>query len=294
MGAWGTAIFSDDEAADIKQEYQALVAFGIPNEEAFALTKKYFEVKDDDTVFWLAIAAIQQKYGILLPEVKDRALEIIENGEDLAIWEESADKKDYEKRKQVLQKLRTSLLAEPLPKRRVPKPKVYKNPWDVGDVLYGKLNNRGDTSDWFCGKYVLYRVVEIEMSAMSHIMPDLVHDKWAWCLQYDWVGDEIPPPEKVLELKYYFRNPELVGRGVKDYYGFPINERLECGYKVFTVTDYPPLEKVSLYFKDEDFELPRGFEYGYAYMCVHGNLHGNPNQRQHFIDIYEKYKKWGE
>ena len=42
MGTWGTAIFDDDFALDIKNEYQTLLAFGTPEQEAFELVKKLF------------------------------------------------------------------------------------------------------------------------------------------------------------------------------------------------------------------------------------------------------------
>ncbi|GHV46940.1 hypothetical protein FACS189499_03370 [Clostridia bacterium] len=270
MGAWGTAIFSDDEAADIKQEYQALVAFGIPNEEAFALTKKYFEVKDDDTVFWLAIAAIQQKYGILLPEVKDRALEIIENGEDLAIWEESADKKSYEKRKQVLQKLRTQLLSEPLPKRRVPKPDIEKHRWDIGDVVAGQIVYNYRSEEWYHNKYVLFRVVEIRKGGISNIIPDLAYDEWVTGLIYDWIGDVLPQNEIITQLPFC-KLPSYKGD--------------EPSFQSDTLYWIPKNIKFSLFMKDEHFKLPADFVYSYG--NVLGLVH---NREQHFRDIYEKYK----
>ena len=42
MGVWGTAIFSDDTACDIRDEYSALLISGISDEEAEeALLKGY-------------------------------------------------------------------------------------------------------------------------------------------------------------------------------------------------------------------------------------------------------------
>ena len=56
MGAWGTSIFSDDFAMDVKGKYQVLLAFGTPEEDAFNLTKEYFlrdgESTDDEPVLW--------------------------------------------------------------------------------------------------------------------------------------------------------------------------------------------------------------------------------------------------
>jgi hypothetical protein len=41
MGAWGTAVFSDDFACDIRDNYNALLINGDTNSEA---TKKIFEM----------------------------------------------------------------------------------------------------------------------------------------------------------------------------------------------------------------------------------------------------------
>jgi len=76
--------------------------------------------------FWLAIAAFQQKYGILLPEVKDKAIEIIDSGKSMEIWEDS-DKKSIEKRKKVLAELKDKLQSPPLPRKKIPKPDIERH-----------------------------------------------------------------------------------------------------------------------------------------------------------------------
>ena len=80
MGAWGTGIFSNDIALDIKREYQVLLAFDTL-EEAYRIVKARYEPSKDDVEFWFAMAAMQHKYGILLLEVKENALYCIEQGE---------------------------------------------------------------------------------------------------------------------------------------------------------------------------------------------------------------------
>jgi len=41
MGAWGTAIFSDDFACDVKREYMGLAPY-LGEDEAYRLVKEYF------------------------------------------------------------------------------------------------------------------------------------------------------------------------------------------------------------------------------------------------------------
>lgn len=69
MGSWGAGIFQDDSTLDLKTEYQALLAFGTPEEESYQLVKGRFY--NDfcqcgfESDFWYAMAVIQHKYGIL-------------------------------------------------------------------------------------------------------------------------------------------------------------------------------------------------------------------------------------
>ena len=85
MGAWGTKIFQDDLAQDIKETYIDLLKQGKKNEE---ITQKLIEKyannldKDEISVFWFALADIQWDYGRLLDNVKEKALSYIKSGED--------------------------------------------------------------------------------------------------------------------------------------------------------------------------------------------------------------------
>lgn len=82
MGAWGLAIFSDDEACDIKNEYKVLAAFIDDDELILKKLKAFFGVKNDlndiDAAFWYSLAVLQCKYGRLCDEVKNNALECID------------------------------------------------------------------------------------------------------------------------------------------------------------------------------------------------------------------------
>ncbi|WP_210114397.1 hypothetical protein [Hymenobacter elongatus] len=139
MGVFGTALFSDDLAADIRAEFKELIGDGkTPQEATDALAVTYaasLHDEDEATVFWLALAATQWKTGRLLPAVKDEAIRIIDTGADLNRWIAEGDIKQVEKRKAVLQQLQEQLHS-PLPaaKRLA---KVYKSstPFEVGDVF---------------------------------------------------------------------------------------------------------------------------------------------------------------
>lgn len=61
MGTFGTAIFSDDFACDIRDEFKELIGDGMTSEQATqTLTKSYsasLNDSDEASVFWLSLAA---------------------------------------------------------------------------------------------------------------------------------------------------------------------------------------------------------------------------------------------
>jgi hypothetical protein len=104
MGAWGTAIFSDDTASNCRHEFRPLIAEGVSTEEATdKLLREYaasLDDPDEGPPFWLGLAVTQWKCGLLLQRVKEKALDIINTGANLKRW--SADAK----RRAVLKKTR--------------------------------------------------------------------------------------------------------------------------------------------------------------------------------------------
>jgi hypothetical protein len=76
MGAWGTAIFSDDDACDVRDGYRQLVTDGLTGPAATnRLLLEWKEVladEDDGPLFWLALAATQWQFGRLEARVKAR------------------------------------------------------------------------------------------------------------------------------------------------------------------------------------------------------------------------------
>ena len=91
MGAWGTAIFSDDTASDIRGDYRDLLGDGYsPAEATDQILSEWKDSLDDPeerSVVWLALAVTQWKLGRLEERVKGKALEIIDSGSDLDRWE---------------------------------------------------------------------------------------------------------------------------------------------------------------------------------------------------------------
>lgn len=116
MGAWGSEIFSDDTAADIRAEYTSLIREGLaPDEATRRLASEWAEIvedEDDGPVFWLALAATQSDLGQVVDEVRDRALAVIDSGENLRRWEDEASPAEVEQRQIHLAKLRNEIAKE--------------------------------------------------------------------------------------------------------------------------------------------------------------------------------------
>ena len=111
MGTWGTGLYSDDFAADLRGDFRDLLGEGLAGSAAVdQLMSDYADSladPDEEPVFWLALADISWKLGRMDERVRENALRIIDEGRDLARWESPRDRT---KREAVLAKLRAQLL----------------------------------------------------------------------------------------------------------------------------------------------------------------------------------------
>jgi len=153
MGAWGTGIFRDDTACDVRDEYRDHVGNGLSGPEATTRILKSYagSLADpgDAGVVWLALAATQWRCGRLETETLERAIAVIDSGSDLVRWK-AASNAEYLKRRATLEKLRIQLTS-PQPeakkiRRRVPR-ECY---WQVGELIAYKL---------LSGKLIVFRMI---------------------------------------------------------------------------------------------------------------------------------------
>lgn len=146
MGAWGTAISSNDTYADIYSDFFELYNNGLDVAE---ISKKLIDNNQEtinDTVdsnnFWFALAKAQWECKQLDKEIFEQVKKVIETGADLEIWRQlEAEEKDIKKRKAVLDKFLTDLQTE-RPKSKSRKKKIIRQPvFEKGDCLTFKLEN---------------------------------------------------------------------------------------------------------------------------------------------------------
>lgn len=145
MGTWGTAIFSDDFAADLRDEWRRLVGDGATGSEATRqLILQHSDAlgdPDEAAVFWLALAVTQHRAGRAESDVIERALGVIDGRQGLDRW--STDDKLLRQRMRVLEKVRDELVTPPRAATRITKQFVNSSDWIVGETIaYTLLSGR--------------------------------------------------------------------------------------------------------------------------------------------------------
>jgi hypothetical protein len=176
MGVWGTAIFSDDNASDIREEYRTLLGDGLNGPEATDRLIQEWQPsigRDPDlaAVFWLALAVTQWKCGRLEQRVKQEAIQAIDSGAGLRLWKGNNQERQ---RAKVLDATRKLLHDPQPPARRIAKVFRATCDWEPGELIGYQL---------LSGSYVVFQVT------------DLHTDKGGTgpvCEMYDWQGPTVP------------------------------------------------------------------------------------------------------
>jgi hypothetical protein len=188
MGTWGTGLYSDDTACDVRDDYKDILGQGISEAEATnrLLQEWKSELADPDVapVFWLTLADVQWNLGRLQEQVKEKALTIIENGSDLTRW--LPEKKLEKKRKVVLERLRQKLITPPPAPKKVKKRYIASTDWNLEDVYSFTLQS---------GKSVLLHVIGFHEDKGG---------RGPVCEILEWAGESIPNKKIIENMGYRF------------------------------------------------------------------------------------------
>lgn len=206
MGSWGTGIFSNDLAADVKHEYGILLSVGKKNEQIESMLMEYYadilnKNDPEEDIFWFALSYCEWKRGRLSGYVKEKALCAIESGRDLEIWH-AIHSKNYKQRKLVLDNLGKMLRSPMPPAKKIRKPTVRHCPWPIGSLLAYRLVADSINQNPCFGKYVLLRIVAIGRRPLSDIFDTGYYNDSMIVGLYNWIGNTIPQPEIVKNLEY--------------------------------------------------------------------------------------------
>lgn len=184
MGSWGPALFSDDLACDVRDAYREMVEDGVEDDDAIARMSERFagtlDDPDEGPVFWMALAFTQSKVGRLNTAIRDRALQAIDNGEGLQLWEDDAGL--LSKRKAALRRVRAQLIGPQPDRKKLRPPSRHVTDLEPGDVLAYEAS----------GRSALFRVARLNDSRVA-VAPILV------ALQYN--GPGVPEPGRLRRLR---------------------------------------------------------------------------------------------
>ena len=177
-------MLSDDLALDVRSDYKELLEDNVPDEEATRrVLERYSDSAadpDEGPVVWLTLAFTQSKLGRLDQTVRDRALQVLDLGEGLHLWED--DPKLLKRRRAALEKVRVQITG-PQPKRKtLRKPKPQTTDLIPGDVLSFQAG----------GICVLLRVARLEQDKRLGTIPILI--------MLDFQGASPPTPEMLQTL----------------------------------------------------------------------------------------------
>lgn len=216
MGTWNASINGNDTAQDLKSEYQAAFFY---NDVETALTKidAYVRIDFDEsdeeewTSYYYSLADFMWKNGILTDEVRNRAIEMIDSGFGLDIWE-AEGKATLNKRKKVLAEFREKLLSPQPPKKKIRINLHMKPIFQTGDLIalqlktldkhYPAHSQLGEQNFRdYDGKYIVLRKVGDKVNQYSYIEPQL-KDYWARFQLYNRIFDECPTMEQLKDIPY--------------------------------------------------------------------------------------------
>lgn len=203
MGAWGTGLYQDDTTCDVKEDYINLLKIGTEPKDAMKEMIENWEECIEDVeegpLFWFALADTQWKYGLLDEKIKKIALQYIEAGTDLERWKE--DKKLYEKRKIVLEKLKEKLNSEQPQGKKIPKLHLRKRIFKTGDIILYQIQNEELKEHRWYKKYVLLKVVGLEKSGIGIEPIENYYNERDIMSLYNWIGNSKPDIKVLSRLK---------------------------------------------------------------------------------------------
>ena len=150
------------------------------------------------------MAAIQWELGRLNPQVKEKAICIIESKSDLKRWWREPELK--KKRELVLEKLKEFSFT--FPKTEKVKRVILKTELEIGDVITYRL---------LSGQYIILKVVGVNEYA-GNAYPVL--------MLCDWIGRNIPDKDEILTMGMKEGLNQYFQKGFQYIEVFPLKKKL--------------------------------------------------------------------
>lgn len=139
MGTWGTGIFQNDIADDVKTTYINKLKMGKSDENALEETISenidYLSDSEDSLDFWFSLASIMYDYGRLNEEIRCKVITLLESGNDFERWTE----REYKKRRTELEKLKTKMYSEMPLRKKIAVTKRFECKWEKNDIFFAEI-----------------------------------------------------------------------------------------------------------------------------------------------------------
>lgn len=174
MSIWGPELYQNDVALDVREYYKDQLHRGKNGTTVmYELMQRYGDSlsdKDDDLLFWFALADTQWNLGRLENFVKEKALRYIDEGGDLNRWHEECPEK-IKHREKVLYALKQKLLSPQPPEKKISQYRLYKCEWKLGDVYAYPLDSEYAKECGLYGRYFLFYKIGETSWHPGHITP---------------------------------------------------------------------------------------------------------------------------
>lgn len=240
MGTWGTALYSDDTTCDVRDDYVNYLKRGLSASDASSMIlRRYGDLlknREIECLVYFALSDTAWKYGQLDQNIQQHALNLIEQGGDIFVWERDAPS-EVPRRKRALADLKSRLLSEQPPRKKVKvvkqAPKKIRTTAEVGTVFLLPLSNDLHAA------LVLIGYQELEKS----LEPNFV--------ALDWRGHGLPEEKQlndvasdVISFKSGLGPKIQVGVLPSDGRKNPIDGMIMTSCKVNRVFSYKPFDTV--------------------------------------------------
>lgn len=285
MGAWGTSLYSDDFACDIRDDYVEKLRRGKTNEEAtqemIDENQSSVENTEDEATFWLALADTQWNYGRLLPDVKEKAMLFVNQDTMAEGWSECGQ---HTERLKVLHELAEKLNSEQPALKKIRKRRTYQCKWQLGDVFAYRFSSDYSKKEGMFGKYFAFRKVSEDTWWPGHVIPVIQI--------YDSISDTIPSIDDLTGLAILpaWDDAETMERCA----------RWDAGYKVKLICESEkgiPQDNLTFLgnIPGDDLIQFRGHDYWSGYMLVGWESSKYNNRLEHHvIELYNIWHKANE
>ena len=201
MGTWGTGIFSNDTACDVRDMYRDCLACGYDDAKAERAVREYWvpQVRDteEESVFWIALAVTEHKYGRLSDETKQKALCLIEYEiKHVENWSQT----QKSKRRAALKKA-ASMLELPSEKKKISPLRGHSTQWKKGDIILAGMETEQNDGDYFAMQ--VFDVIDVPCSGFIQDGPV---NRVPVVGIYRWIGKEFPGAYALIQHGFVKRN----------------------------------------------------------------------------------------